>query len=236
MKKEVFIVFQCIILSFILCLSKYCAAQKYCDIAINIAYPQYSDTISYGDTVTATVSITNLGPDTLFATNDSVFYGISVSPVPSIQFPDLNPGDTVSYPVFQYVNEEAEDRADSFCIFYLPYATTYIDTNSANDTACVTFILSGNNTAIGRIDKRNEDVQIFPNPASGRIAIRTKNTSSRQYNIQILDMLGSVRGYYPDAQFKDGVFEINISNLQPAIYILQLNSGDQYYQEKIVVQ
>lgn len=211
-----------------------CLAQKHCDIALTIANPTSGEEVGYGDTITAKVTIKNLGPDTLYSNMDSVFYTVEGSPAVSIQFPDLNPGDSATYPVFYFTNEQVSDTPFAFCIYQLPYSSTFIDTNSVNDTSCVSFILKGNNTSVSNFIKNNVGT-VFPNPATGDIWVSFQHIPKR-CKISIIDMTGKVIKYFPNPKSEGNAFKVDISAIANGIYLLEIIADEEKFQQKIVVR
>ncbi|MFH1050425.1 MAG: T9SS type A sorting domain-containing protein [bacterium] len=75
----------------------------------------------------------------------------------------------------------------------------------------------------------NDDITIYPNPASEYIEIKLSESSelSESYNIQIYNMLGEcVSNLTPTLSKGEGVFVVDISNLPVGMYFLAISSGE----------
>ena len=61
------------------------------------------------------------------------------------------------------------------------------------------------------------DIHCYPNPASDIIHIETKHKGDIQ--VQVFDAAGRI---ILEKSFNDNHFELNISNLNPAVYLLKI--------------
>lgn len=76
-------------------------------------------------------------------------------------------------------------------------------------------------------DKANQQVQVFPNPASDVLYLRhQKNSNLGQAQIQIMDPLGKLV-WQEQAYFQGGDLELNLSEIPSGIYWLSIESPGQ---------
>lgn len=107
-------------------------------------------------------------------------------------------------------------RSDSGCVSTIT-KTNYIE------------VLSCAGNGIEKYTGSNE-LNIYPNPNNGNFVIET-NLSEKQ-TLQILD----VTGKFVLQQSISGKTTIDANNLDNGIYFVQINTGDGFYNKKIIVQ
>ena len=114
---------------------------------------------------------------------------------------------------------------------------TYTITNTAGcsaDTAALITVLMGssvnNISAAGGID-------IFPNPAKGSMTIRSEGFGNEHVKVVIADLSGR-RVFTKDIVMNGsvGATALDISALQPGVYLLSAASGKQFYSKKLVIE
>lgn len=83
-------------------------------------------------------------------------------------------------------------------------------------------------TSIQNVDNNEDDdlFKVYPNPTKRSINITTKNNV--RFEAVLLNSSGSMVA-------KTSRQSLDISNLSPGIYILQLNIGKNYYNKKIII-
>lgn len=80
-------------------------------------------------------------------------------------------------------------------------------------------------TGITRFTATSSNLQIMPNPASNNITVNT-NRFADNSSIQVADILGNE---LIQANLQQGKATIDISNLQPGVYLIRTNKGTQKF-------
>jgi len=89
-------------------------------------------------------------------------------------------------------------------------------------------------TAVNSINEfANSGVELYPNPATNVIYLRRVNNQNRM-KIVIMDLSG--RTILEEQWMAETILELNISHLANGIYMLQLESGNQKFQQKVNIQ
>lgn len=94
--------------------------------------------------------------------------------------------------------------------------------------ACIMFTMCGHKV---NTDMWNDEPALYPNPASDKITVEFQNT--RGASIHVTDLKG--RNIKSIALKKDKT-ELNVSDLPPGNYILQIKTNEVIGIKKIVVQ
>ena len=215
-------------------------AQKHADLQLSIISPEPGAIIPYGDTAYLICSVKNLGTETIDSAISPIYISIlNSAPFPSVLYPTLAPGDSAERAVVYAWSTDAGDEDMNFC-FYLnqPLMSGIIDSNSANDTACIYFTLQGSNhTGIAENGKSlSKSFQLFPNPAHQSVRLRFYSTEAQQGQIQIVDALGRIV-VRKDLAVSVGRQDktIDISQLVPGVYFVKLFDGQTSTVEKLYV-
>ncbi len=79
-------------------------------------------------------------------------------------------------------------------------------------------------------DKPN--FELYPNPAKSTIHIRMNNSGNGKSEIAILDLQGRIIKSFTDSE---NLITQDISDLNSGIYFIQVRSGEQVIQQKLVV-
>jgi hypothetical protein len=80
------------------------------------------------------------------------------------------------------------------------------------------------------------NITIFPQPATDRISIRSDDLVKDYYDITIYNLFGQVV-YTSDDTYCNGiVMTLELPELKPALYIIQINSDNQSYTSKLTVK
>lgn len=98
---------------------------------------------------------------------------------------------------------------------------TTFDTLNSQDTA---------NSAI------YPQVNAFPNPASDQVFINTLAKTGKVLKARLMTMQGQVVKVPEVSKFRTGRATLNVSDLQPGVYILQVTFGDAVRQQELVIQ
>ncbi len=88
-------------------------------------------------------------------------------------------------------------------------------------------------SAAAILENRLENTRIYPNPASKQLFIETVNNLTSGSNIEIRDISGKL--VYSKKEHKSRILKINIADLSPGIYSVQLRNEDAVFFDKIVI-
>jgi hypothetical protein len=216
-------------------------AQKHADLQMSIATPSENEIIPYGDTVLVKILVKNLGPDTLRIGSDSVFFTGTLFPwVTSINWANLAPMDTA---IFLFLYDEnignPEDESEHLCSYFLPFSSTYIDTNQDNDTACISFIMKGSgHTGISNNELNTpKGFELFPNPGAQKVNIKFYLSNAEKVTIKIRNLIGR-QVMETDYRGLSGTLnkELDVSRLSPGIYFVSIAAGEKRWVQKLSVQ
>lgn len=217
-------------------------AQKHLDLQLSILSPEPGAVIPYGDTAYLICSVKNLGPETIDSATSPIYIStLNSAPFPSVLYPTLAPGDSAERLILFAWSTDARDEDMNFC-FYLnqPLMNGIIDSNSANDTACIYFTLQGSNNHTAIVEagaEFSEGFQLFPNPAHQSVWLRFYSAEAEQVQLQIVDALGRIvvrKDLAVSAGRQDKT--IDISQLVPGFYFVKLFDGRTSTVEKLYVE
>jgi aminopeptidase N len=98
-------------------------------------------------------------------------------------------------------------------------------------------IISANNTVTGINDlaKIENDVRVFPNPASNELNISIQQTTNEKYNLEIVTMEGKL--VLTETQIaiqKSAIHKINIAALNKGEYILRIKGSKTNWNKKFI--
>lgn len=213
-------------------------AQKHVDLQLSIVSPHSGEVIPFGDTAFLNISIKNLGPDTLFANSDTLYYGVTGFPYANADWANIAPFDSAIIDVaFQY-NDDSTQSSEILCAYLLPYSPTYVDTNQLNDTSCVAFTFAGySNVGISNVDANsNKYFTISPNPASQILHLNFNLEHTQPIIVLVHDLLGR------ELIHKDlGLLlgnqrqQLDISSLHSGMYMVELSAGNRHWIQKLMV-
>lgn len=222
-------------------LNKSLYAQKHADLQLSIVSPRPGEVIPYGDTAYLICSVKNLGPETIDSATSPVYISIvNSAPFPSIFYPTLAPGDSAERPILGSWSSEVADEDVDICLYlHQSLMTGIVDSNSANDTACVHFTMLGSgHTGIAENGRSLATrFELFPNPAHQDVRLRFYATAAQPIAMQIVDALGRVvvrKDLAVSAGRQD--IPINISPLVPGLYFVKLFDGQTSTVEKLYVE
>lgn len=90
-------------------------------------------------------------------------------------------------------------------------------------------------TEIGTEEYNKQGFTLFPNPSSGTFAVTVENFTDSKVNAQIFDIQGK-EVYRVNADNFNGKLEFTDLNLEPGLYQIRLENGDNLYRSKIVIE
>jgi hypothetical protein len=189
---------------------------------------------SYGDSVTITnLKENNIFPDVIQSWNqftepfryDKMTRYINGIPT-NLTFPVvLQPGDSLILS-FDFV---AKDKG----LFFGSLSTV---SDAESD---VTSELTGSDIDYVGVNEmvQNEDIIIYPNPASDKIYVETDNLSvSGNITIQIIDILGQVRYNDNSITTQNNIKQIELANFENGLYFVKIISGNNVIIRKLIIQ
>ena len=102
---------------------------------------------------------------------------------------------------------------------------SYTDMHGCSNTKTQNIVVSScSTTGINQL-ANNNDINIYPNPAQNSITISGKQLAE----IQITDMLGNILIKNEELKMKNGIMQIDISNLQSGVYFLRVGNAMQKF-------
>lgn len=97
--------------------------------------------------------------------------------------------------------------------------------------------LAGNIFFIGERRKINTTIQSYPNPASNRINLDLSNfTKNEPVNIRLVNTYGQTIFQTETTGFRQDKINLNVSDVQPGLYVLMVESGSQRASGKVIIR
>lgn len=110
------------------------------------------------------------------------------------------------------------------------YYVTVTDANGCTSEDSISI------TVTGVLEIAGSSFSIFPNPTHDIINVDFPLISQTGFaSVRIIDLSGRTVFYNETVDFSKGVFEINVSNLSPALYNIELRANNQVFTNKISV-
>lgn len=189
------------------------------------------------------LKITNLGPDDL-DTTDFVYLSGNVKAIDTgtLGKKYLEPGDemTIYYGKMAHNFSIPGSPITYLLCPHLMFTDTtnhfFQDPDPENDSICMTFVLRGTTPDETNIQIPNTaHFSIYPNPTSGSINIRSEEKISGWHAICVYDIQGRQLYRREEMLGGKGDTHIDITSLQPGVYILELCDAEGLTQrEKIL--
>ncbi len=220
-------------------------AQRTINYEVTLASPASSQVITPSTQFTIDAVIKNLGPDALVAT-DSTFYFLSLSgsylPINGGVFWNrwgrtMNVNDTI-HVTFSGLTLNYSQDVDSnrtLCFNAIPSfdgggVDTIADNDLTNNSGCVTMLFKAATTSVGQITATTNGLStasIYPNPAHGNTTVNVNMANTADVYVKVLDVVGRTVLTTEKSRLTKGEHKINVdlSNLQPGLYIYQVNMG-----------
>jgi hypothetical protein len=130
------------------------------------------------------------------------------------------------------IQNNARFIADSFGIAYNRIAMAVINVDSSlgfSETGSFTY--SASQYSAGIYDENNNFFNIYPNPSSGYIIIKTNQQRSLNNNFEMIDQFGKT---IFSRVLSNSETELDISALPTAIYFIKFNTDDQIFVRKFI--
>jgi hypothetical protein len=78
-------------------------------------------------------------------------------------------------------------------------------------------------------------IHFYPNPTAGKFTINNINTQSKNFKLEIYNLLGeriySNSGYVPQSSE-----EVDLSGSPKGVYIVKMNNGEKFFSGKVIIQ
>ncbi|MCB0698115.1 MAG: T9SS type A sorting domain-containing protein [Chitinophagaceae bacterium] len=237
-------------------------AQRTSDIKVTLASPTSSTILTAGGSFNVDAIVTNLGPDSIKYTGDSILWYMAIqnslvnlsiggqSGTTWLRYhKPLKTGDTLHITFTGLTPSNYTGAADSqrtFCFFAFPrgpQGDTIADPNmtpisTSNNRACATFLWK---KTVGIEDIQGvgaNSVKVFPNPASYYTQVAFENNSPATVKLVVLDVTGRTVLNVDKGTMNAGQhnFRVDTDKLRSGIYVYQLYVGSDLTTGKLTIQ
>lgn len=208
---------------------------KTCDIAIGFKSPINNEIIPFGDTAKVSLYFVNNGPDTLLQ-SDTIFYEVGglLAACPS---QNLNIGDSIILPISTVYSTGGGNDTIQFEANLTNTSATFFQTNPNDDSTSVTFIMNGNGqTGLSSYCKSINELNLFPNPASGLVTIQLNTARYKKVQLSVTDIYGRETLFHDYLNSNKSGIQFDVAGFQPGIYFVQLTADAQIFTSKLVVR
>lgn len=201
-------------------------AQK--DISVTLNSPAAGTNFEVNVPIATDLTITNVGPDTLFAV-DTVVYGYTLDGTLLAAYLAERPNDTVVPGESWTISENIEfsvlsaSAAVDFCVVALFADSTVTETDITNNRSCVSVQTTEGNTAgVDGLKWQNVSINAFPNPAVDVVTFEVTGTTDVR-NVTITNLAGQV---VVNQEIISGVAKVDVSSLESGMYIYTVYGED----------
>lgn len=232
-------------LALLMVLSVSAFAQREIDLEITLVSPTSSQVITPSTQFSIDAVVKNLGPDALVATDSTLYFlTLSGSILPINNSPyrlrfnrTLNVNDTfhVTFNGLTLNYNQTVDSNRTLCFNALPRfygggVDTIADNDLTNNSGCVSMLFKAATTSVGQISATTNGLNsatIYPNPAQGNTTVNVNMANTADVYVKVLDVVGRTVMTTEKTSLTKGEHKINVdlSNLQPGLYIYQVNMG-----------
>ncbi len=225
-------------------------AQRNCNLELNMVSPYYQSVIQRGAPVDVIVTVKNLGPDTVKATdtinyfiaidNNYVYVGASILGLRSSDMALPVNGSPQTINVFkQLIFLSLIVGYHDFCVVAVlqNHSTDSCqDTLTANNTACkkvwLNKFLVGTGTQLAV-----HPLTLYPNPATGSIRLDYTMPAMQPVNITIYNVQGmELQQFRTSTDGGHQLRDLDISKLEKGIYFVQVSNGAESHTLKFCKQ
>lgn len=231
-------------------------AQRYADLRITAVSPANGTIIANDDSAVVKITLGTAGPDTLLATDTTYLsgsllalpdtseqiqvYGFSFPPgaMATLQLPGIG--------VIRNNRMATSDTTMVLCVRIVtgnllnpPVHTDLLDTIPANNERCVTITLKGKPVLdIPAAASRQPALAISPNPASDLVAIGVDAPAGIPLTVTLSDISGRKLSSQEYGSARNGrtSVQMDVSRLQPGIYLTMVRAGTQTSTGKLVIR
>ena len=217
------------------------------NLAVTLNSPAEGSSLVPNVKVPLTVAIKNNGPGNLVV-GDTIFYrtslmtGTQVGGV--ILQSAINNGQTLSLTLDTLTNNGTgtTDQTVNFCVRVLdpntsgltvggnPFTATYSDPDTTNNDDCNSIIIKKGTVGIFEFnDKSQEQLTLFPNPASDNISFELNFTKPENVQVSVKDITGReiLRKDFGKIQAGNTTpFTLDVSKLRAGMYIIEMNGEE----------
>lgn len=232
-------------LALLMVLSVSAFAQREINFEVTLASPTSSQVITPSTQFSIDAVIKNLGPDALVATDSTLYFltlSGSILPINGGQYwqrwgKTLNVNDTfhITFNGLTLNYNQAVDSNRTLCFNAIPNfngggVDTIADNNMSNNSGCVSMLFRAATTSVGQISATTNGLNsatIYPNPAQGNTTVNVNMANTADVYVKVLDVVGRTVMTTEKTRLTKGEHKINVdlSNLQPGLYIYQVNMG-----------
>lgn len=192
-------------------------AQK--DVSVTLNAPASGTTFEVNTPIGTDLTITNVGPDTLFV-GDTVVYGYALGGGILAAYIAERPTDTVlpgeSWTITENIEFSALSGASAvdFCAIAAFADTNVTDVNLANNQSCISVTTVDGTANIEGLVWENITVSAFPNPATDVVTFEVNGTDAT--NVTIVGLDGKV---VASQEITGTTTEVNVADLKAGVYI-----------------
>lgn len=241
------------------------AQNRKIDLEVKLTSPAVNAVIANGQQFDVAITIKNIGPDTLKATDSIAFVhsGMQQNQVSLAVFSNMNGGNalppgatTAPVVIAQLTNNSTEttDQTADFCAQVLDIngsnlqlqgggtlTVSWDDAVTTNNESCASITIKGKPAGTGIFDiaKDNEALVMGPNPASNEVTFRLNLATASALTASVKDIQGREvlkQDFGRVASGNNISLKLDISTLKNGIYFVELNGGDKKSVGKLVVQ
>lgn len=231
-------------------------AQRTINFEVTLASPSASTVITPSTQFTIDAVIKNLGPDALVAT-DSTLYFLSLSgtilPINGGAYwnrwgKTLNVNDTfhVTFSGLTLNYNQTVDSNRTLCFNALPNfdgggVDTIADNDLTNNSGCVTMLFKAASTGVDEISgtlNGMSHASVYPNPTQGNTTVEINMASTGDVYVKVLDITGRTVLTTEKSRMAKGdhKIDLDLSSLQPGLYMYQVYMGSNKASGKIMVK
>ena len=199
-------------------------AQK--DASIRLVLPASGQEINSGKPFQLSFSVTNVGSDTILATDSFSIVPVVVTPGGLTPLSALRgattiaPGDSVALSAPNgYVLTFNQDILEAGLCIAISFKDSTLDVNDSNDLDCSEISLKVFTTAVDELTQLASSIKAYPNPANSFFTL-TMNASNAK--VEIMDITGKL---VETAEVTMGEARLDVSNYNNGVYFYQVRNA-----------
>lgn len=212
-------------------------AQRSTDLEVTLLSPSNGDDVSTGQFFTIEIQLSNLGPDTLHA-SDSLRFQFLLDGIATIDWPSMNdftylnaydlaPGDSQSILIMnQFAN--TPNSPLNMCVSLFPYSSldSIADPYLNNNTSCASITVDGIGVSVA--EETTQELRMYPNPANNTFSVYSTESILK---LQICDVNGSVLHTVKHPQSQ----QVDCAHLANGTYLITLESASGIRTEQLQI-
>ncbi len=79
------------------------------------------------------------------------------------------------------------------------------------------------------------EFKIFPNPTGGHVTLQKSTGTNQSAQIRVFNSTGQLV-YSSEQQLSGGMTQLELENLSPGLYVVQMSTGDNTYSERLIIK